>query len=93
MIVPFLSCVVLYCAFVGFEIPALRTLFSSLIIGVVLLLRQKLKPLSILLFSASVLLLMDPFSILSAAFLVVLWSMFCTVENLSDGAAFRKNTA
>jgi competence protein ComEC len=68
VIVPFLSCVVLYCAFVGFEIPALRTLFSSLIIGVVLLLRQKLKPLSILLFSASVLLLMDPFSILSAAF-------------------------
>ena len=68
LIVPFCICVLLYCAFVGFEIPALRTLLTCLLISGFVLLKQKIQPLSILLFSASILLIFDPFSILSAAF-------------------------
>ena len=68
LILPFCLCVLLYCAFVGFEIPALRTLLTCLLISAFVLLKQKIQPLSILLFSASILLIFDPFSILSAAF-------------------------
>ena len=68
LIVPFLSCVALYCACVGFEIPALRTLLICTLSCVFLLLRQALKPLNLLLYSAAILLLFDPFSVLSAAF-------------------------
>ena len=65
---PFLLCVLLYCAFVGFEIPALRTLLICVIVTFTLLLRQSVQPLKLLIFSAALLLLFDPFSILSAAF-------------------------
>ncbi|MEZ2902320.1 DNA internalization-related competence protein ComEC/Rec2 [Acinetobacter terrestris] len=68
LIVPFFICVLLYCAFVGFEIPALRTLLTCLLISAFVLLKQKIQPLNILLLSASILLIFDPFSILSAAF-------------------------
>ncbi len=68
LIWPFCASVALYCAFVGFEIPALRTLLSCLLISLFILCRQKVRPLNILLFSASILLIFDPFSILSAAF-------------------------
>ena len=68
LIVPFCICVVLYCAFVGFEIPALRTLLTCLLISGFVLLKQKIQALNILLLSASILLIFDPFSILSAAF-------------------------
>ncbi|MGX5699232.1 DNA internalization-related competence protein ComEC/Rec2 [Acinetobacter kookii] len=68
LIWPFCASVALYCAFVGFEIPALRTLLSCLLISVFILFKQKLRPLNILLSSASILLILDPFSILSAAF-------------------------
>lgn len=68
LIMPFCICVLLYCAFVGFEIPALRTLLTCLLMSGFILLKQKIQPLSILLFSASILLIFDPFSILSAAF-------------------------
>ena len=68
LIVPFCICVLLYCAFVGFEIPALRTLLTCLLISAFVLLKQKIQPLNILLLSASILLIFDPFSILSAAF-------------------------
>nr|WP_228259962.1 DNA internalization-related competence protein ComEC/Rec2 [Acinetobacter sp. ANC 4779] len=68
LIVPFCICVLLYCAFVGFEIPALRTLLTCLLISGLVLLKQKIQPLSVLLLSASILLMFDPFSILSAAF-------------------------
>ena len=68
LIVPFCICVLLYCAFVGFEILALRTLLTCLLISAFVLLKQKIQPLNILLLSASILLIFDPFSILSAAF-------------------------
>jgi competence protein ComEC len=68
LILPFLSCVALYCACVGFEIPALRTLLIASLSCVFLLFKYALKPLSLLLYSAALLLLFDPFSVLSAAF-------------------------
>jgi competence protein ComEC len=68
LIWPFCASVALYCAFVGFEIPALRTLLSCLLISAFILFKQKVRPFNILLSSASILLIFDPFSILSAAF-------------------------
>jgi len=65
---PFLFCVVLYCAFVGFEIPAIRTLLICMIGVLLMLLRQNLQALKLLILSAALLLFIDPFSILSAAF-------------------------
>lgn len=66
--IPFLTTVLFYTAFVGFEIPALRTLLVSSVIVMLLLLHRQLNAFSILLMSASLLLLFDPFSILSASF-------------------------
>ena len=68
LVVPFIFCVLLYCAFTGFEIPALRTLTICLVASSMLLLRQTIQPFQLLIFSAAILLLVDPFSILSAAF-------------------------
>lgn len=68
LVLPFCCCVLLYSAFVGFEIPALRTLLITLIGSMLLLLQQQIRALSLLLISASVLLWIDPFSVLSAAF-------------------------
>ena len=68
LMIPFLACVALYSAFVGFEIPALRTLLTVTLCSVLIWLRQSLSALKILLLSASILLWVDPFSILSAAF-------------------------
>lgn len=68
LVIPFLSCVLLYTAFVGFEIPAMRTLLTVTIISVVILLKQQVNALKLLFMSASILLLIDPFSILSPAF-------------------------
>lgn len=67
-VIPFFCCVFLYTAFVGFEIPALRTLLTVTILSVVVLFKQQVHALKLLLCSASILLLFDPFSILSAAF-------------------------
>ena len=68
LIFPFLSCVFLYCAYVGFEIPALRTLLVTLLASAWIIFKYPIRPLSLLLLSASLLLIFDPFSILSAAF-------------------------
>lgn len=68
LVLPFLLCVMSYTAFVGFEIPAMRTCLTVLIISAVILLKQKIHALKLLLWSASLLLWLDPFSILSAAF-------------------------
>lgn len=68
MAVPCCLGVLIYTAFVGFEIPALRTLLSALIFIGFLLLKQPIKPFTLLVYSASLLLLMDPFSVLSAGF-------------------------
>lgn len=65
---PFLACVLFYCAFVGFEIPALRTLFTTILITLTLCFRQKFSSSFIVLGSASLLLLVAPLSILSVAF-------------------------
>ncbi len=68
ILLPFCLCVWLYTAFVGFEVPAIRTLLTVMISALLLLLKQSIQPLKILLLSASILLIYDPFSILSAAF-------------------------
>ncbi|WP_111859517.1 DNA internalization-related competence protein ComEC/Rec2 [Acinetobacter sp. CFCC 10889] len=68
LILPFLACVALYTAFVGFEIPALRTLLTVSLCGALIWFRQSLSALKMLLLSACILLWIDPFSILSAAF-------------------------
>ncbi|ENW80625.1 hypothetical protein F909_01911 [Acinetobacter sp. ANC 3929] len=68
LLVPFAVSVLLYVIFVGFEIPAIRTLLTVVIACLFLLLRQSIQPLALLVYSASLLLLYDPFSILSAAF-------------------------
>lgn len=68
LLFPFIGCVLLYVAFVGFEIPALRTLLTVSIVGFFLLVRQSIRPFALLVYSASLLLIFDPFSILSAAF-------------------------
>ena len=64
MAVPCCLGVLIYTAFVGFEIPALRTLLSTLIFIGFLLLKQPIKPFTLLVYSASLLLLIDPFSVL-----------------------------
>ncbi|MBO1281288.1 DNA internalization-related competence protein ComEC/Rec2 [Acinetobacter nosocomialis] len=68
MAIPCCFGVLIYTAFVGFEIPALRTLLSVFIFISFIVLKQPLKPFALLLYSASLLLLMDPFSVLSAGF-------------------------
>lgn len=68
LILPFVTCVALYSAFVGFEIPALRTLLTVCLCSALIWFRQSLSALKMLLISASILLWIDPFSILSAAF-------------------------
>lgn len=68
ILLPFCCAVWIYTAFVGFEIPAIRTLLTVLITAALLLSKQSIQPLKTLLISASILLLYDPFSILSAAF-------------------------
>ncbi|MCH7389253.1 DNA internalization-related competence protein ComEC/Rec2 [Acinetobacter dispersus] len=65
---PFVLSVLLYVIFVGFEIPAIRTLLTVIIASLFLLFRHSIQPLSLLVYSASLLLIYDPFSILSAAF-------------------------
>lgn len=68
LMLPFLLCVAIYTACVGFEIPALRTLLICTITALFILLRQSVQPLKLLLYSAAILLVFDPFSVLSAAF-------------------------
>ncbi|RZF55732.1 DNA internalization-related competence protein ComEC/Rec2 [Acinetobacter halotolerans] len=68
LLLPFVSSVLLYVAFVGFEIPAMRTLLTVMIASIFLIFRQSIQPFAILVYSASLLLIYDPFSILSAAF-------------------------
>ncbi|MCF9034914.1 DNA internalization-related competence protein ComEC/Rec2 [Acinetobacter nectaris] len=66
--IPFLLGVSFYCAFVGFEIPAIRTLITVVIFTLFLFLKQKVSAFFTILFSASVMLWLDALNILSAAF-------------------------
>ncbi|WP_109440960.1 DNA internalization-related competence protein ComEC/Rec2 [Acinetobacter haemolyticus] len=68
LLIPFIFSVLLYVAFVGFEIPAMRTLLTVSIVSIFMCLRQSIQAFSVLVYSASLLLVLDPFSILSAAF-------------------------
>ncbi|MDQ8951423.1 DNA internalization-related competence protein ComEC/Rec2 [Acinetobacter rudis] len=65
---PFVLCVWCYAAFVGFETPALRTVLTVSVLGLLLIIKQRCASLQILLLSASILLLFDPLNILTAAF-------------------------
>ncbi|MBJ8443422.1 DNA internalization-related competence protein ComEC/Rec2 [Acinetobacter bereziniae] len=80
LVYPFLICVVFYTAFVGFEIPALRTMLTIIILSLIILLKQKIQPLKHLLLAASILLLFDPFSILSAAFALSFGTCFILIR-------------
>ncbi len=84
VLLPFLMCVILYCAFVGFEIPALRTLFTVMLGSILLLIRHHLSAFSLLVLSASLLLWMDPFSILSAAFWLSYGACFILIRIYQD---------
>lgn len=68
LLLPFGLSVVVYVAFIGFEIPAIRTLLTVMIGSLYLIFRQSVQPLALLVYSASVLLVYDPFSVLSTAF-------------------------
>ena len=68
LLLPFLSCVGLYTAFVGFEIPALRTLLMCSVVTIMLLLKQKISSFAFLIYSAALLLYFDHLRVLSAAF-------------------------
>ena len=93
LVFPFVASVVVYVAFVGFEIPSIRTLFTVLIASLFLIFRQSIQPLSLLIYSASVLLVYDPFSILSAAFWLsygacfILLRIYQTTASLSQAQA------
>ncbi|MEB3753471.1 DNA internalization-related competence protein ComEC/Rec2 [Acinetobacter sp. MD2(2019)] len=65
---PFLFGVLFYSAFVGFEIPAWRTLLTTSIMVASLWLYQRISPIMILLNSAALMLYLDPFSLWSAGF-------------------------
>lgn len=65
---PMLVGVLLYSGFVGFEIPALRTLTTVVILTLCLFLRRRIDASLLVLCSASILLLVEPLSVLSAAF-------------------------
>ncbi|RZG86003.1 DNA internalization-related competence protein ComEC/Rec2 [Acinetobacter sp. WCHAc060033] len=80
LVFPFWACVIFYTAFVGFEIPAVRTLITVSILSVIILLKQKIQALKHLLLTASVLLLIDPFSILSAAFWLSFGACFILIR-------------
>ncbi|MEG0487177.1 MAG: DNA internalization-related competence protein ComEC/Rec2 [Acinetobacter sp.] len=80
LVYPFLCCVVFYTAFVGFEIPALRTMITVFILSVIVLLKQKIQSVKHLLLTASILLLIDPFSILSAAFWLSFGACFILIR-------------
>lgn len=68
LIFPLLSCVIFYSALVGFEIPAQRTLITVALLSLSQLLHIAVRPMKLVLFSACIMLLWDPLSILSAAF-------------------------
>lgn len=93
LVFPFVASVVVYVAFVGFEIPSIRTLFTVLIASLFLIFRQSIQPLSLLIYSASVLLVYDSFSILSAAFWLsygacfILLRIYQTTASLSQAQA------
>ncbi|SEL73744.1 DNA internalization-related competence protein ComEC/Rec2 [Acinetobacter sp. DSM 11652] len=68
LLIPFVCGVIIYSFFSGLEIPALRTTLSVCLISIAILFKFKIKPFVLLLISASLMLYLDPFSILSAAF-------------------------
>ncbi|HBU88374.1 MAG TPA: DNA internalization-related competence protein ComEC/Rec2, partial [Acinetobacter sp.] len=74
--IPLCFGVLIYTAFVGFEIPALRTLLSVFLFAFLLLVKLPVKPFLLLVYSASLLLLFDPFSVLSAGFWLSYGSCF-----------------
>ncbi len=91
MVLPFCLCVWGYTAFVGFEIPALRTFITVTLVALLLLIQQQLQSIKILLMSASLLLLYDPFSILSVAFWLSYGACFILIriyQTISQQSAF-----
>lgn len=68
MMAPMLLAALFYGVFVGFEVPALRTWLTLLILSLSICFKYRLNALSVVLLSASILLLIDPLQVLSAAF-------------------------
>lgn len=69
----FMLMVTFYVAFTGFEIPALRTWMMALICSICLWMQWKISALTLLLTTACIVLYVDCFAVLSAAF----WLSFC----------------
>ncbi|SDB84959.1 DNA internalization-related competence protein ComEC/Rec2 [Acinetobacter boissieri] len=91
--VPLLSGVLLYSGFVGFEIPALRTLITVILMTVFLFLKYRISTSMLILLSASMLLLIEPLSVFSAAFwlsygacfiLIVIYEKVSNTETTSN---------
>ena len=100
VLLPFGLSVLLYVAFVGFEIPAIRTLLTVIVASLFILFRQEIQPFALLVYSASLLLIYDPFSILSAAFWLsygacfILLRVYQTINSLpKDQVATKKQKA
>lgn len=74
--IPFFGCVLFYCAFVGFEIPALRTLITTALITFTVCLKKKISPSLIIVSSAAILLIFAPLSMMSVAFWLSYGSCF-----------------
>ena len=61
-----------------------RTLLTVIVASVFILFRQEIQPFALLVYSASLLLIYDPFSILSAAFFCLMAYMFYSTQGLSN---------
>lgn len=97
LLLPFLIGVWWYATFVGFEIPAWRSLVTVNLLSLFLLLKQRLSALSILLLSASLILWIDPLSILSVAFWLsygaaLIYSEFIWVKRQKEVVVYALNT-
>jgi competence protein ComEC len=90
---PFLTGIWVYCGFVGFEIPALRTLLMSSLIVLAMWCQRRLSVSTTLLASAALMLLFDPFSMLSVGFWLSYGLMFYFAASLSNRTAAAATSA
>ncbi|MBF7682061.1 DNA internalization-related competence protein ComEC/Rec2 [Acinetobacter sp. B5B] len=90
--IPLLLGTLLYSGFVGFEVPALRTLTTVILFSIFSFFKYRISASLLTLLSASIFLLIEPLSVLSAAFwlsytacfvLLFIYEKFETLEHVS----------
>lgn len=95
--IPMLFGAFLYGMFVGFEIPAIRTWLTLVILALSLFFKYPLKALNVVLLSASVVLVFDPLQVLSAAFWLsysacfILIRIYQVSQNIFQNQEYRSN--